>query len=333
MITWPPMTDGPVDVSIVLCTWNNSRRLALTLEAIGGCSVPAGVRWELVVVLNNCTDDTATVVRRLARQLPVVAVDEPRQGLSRARNTGLRAAGGRLVVFTDDDVSPCRDWVATYWQAYLGDPRGSYFGGRLVPDYEAGPPEPDLLPLASFPITGLDWGPRPRTLASHERFLGANWACPAEALRRAGEFDVRLGLDASLGRRRVGEEWDMMERLRGLGLQPRYLPEAVVRHFVPRHKCCLPYLAAGWEAQGHVAALRGVTTTPLLASRPDLRAACRGGPGLAGIPWRVYAAASRAAVRALLAGRRGRRGYQAYATLRFYVGVLRGHRERRRVGA
>ena len=324
------MADGRVEVSIVLCTWNNSGRLALTLQAIGRCAIPVGVRWELVVVLNNCTDDSAAVVRGLARQLPLVAVDEPRQGLSRARNAGVQAAGGRLVVFTDDDVSPCRDWIATYWHAYRGDPRGAFFGGRLVPDYEAGPPEPDLLPLASFPVAGLDWGPRPRTLASDERFLGANWACPADALHRAGEFDVELGLDASLGRRRVGEEWDMMERLRRLGLQPRYLPDAVVRHWVPRHKCRLPYLAGNWEAQGHVAALRAVTNTPLFTERPDLQAACRGGPGLAGIPWSVYAGAARAAARALLAGRRGRRGYAAYATWRFYVGVLRGHRDRRR---
>lgn len=242
-------------VSVMICTWNNCRRLALTLDAIGRCRIPAGLQWEVVIVNNNCTDDTPSVARSRRDRLPLVYVEERRQGLSRARNAGLQAATGRLVIFTDDDVTPCAEWVETYWAAYRDRPRGFYFGGRLTPDYETAAPEPDLYPLAAFPITGLDYGPRPRLLEPHERFLGANWACPADALRRVGHFDVHLGLDASLGKRRVGEEWDMMVRLRQHDILPWYVPEAVVAHFVPTHKCRLGYLAENWEAQGYCAGL------------------------------------------------------------------------------
>jgi glucosyl-dolichyl phosphate glucuronosyltransferase len=322
---------GGVDISIVVCTWNNCQRLALTLEAIGQCRIPPSVSWQIVLVNNNCSDETPSVAKRFRDQLPLLCVDEPRQGLSHARNAGLRAASGELIVFADDDITPCREWIAIYWSAYQERPRGFYFGGRLIPEYEAGPPESALLPLAGLPVAGLDWGRQPKILDSHERFLGANWACPAEALRRAGQFDVRLGLDASLGRRRVGEEWELMERLRRHEVLPWYLPDAVVAHFVPAHKCRLGYLAENWEAHGHRVGFDSVTDTPLLRRWPQLRAGCRdGGIRIAGAPWWTYYEEARWGVRYLISRARGDKAYTAYAAWRFYRGVTRGQRERGR---
>lgn len=312
-----------------MATWNNARRLRVTLESLAPSRAPAGVRWELVLVSNNCSDDTALVIRSFHGRLPLVHREEYQQGLSRARNTGIRAAEGRLIIFADDDVTPCSDWLNVYWRAYCERPEGYYFGGRLVPHFENGPPSPALMPFASLPITGLDWGHEPRALQEDERFLGANWACTAEDLRRVGGFDTRLGLDASLGRRRVGEEWDMMERLRASGIMPWYLPAAVVTHFVPAHKCRLAYVADGWEAHGHYAALRSAHVTPFLRQRPHLRPlVTAGGPTLAGVPWRTYVAAARFGVRGFLARMGGSIDYATYLSWRFALGAIRGHRER-----
>jgi GT2 family glycosyltransferase len=322
-----------MDVSVLLCTWNNCRRLAITLDAISRCAQPAGLRWELVLVANNCSDATAEVAQRFSGRLPLRHVIERTQGLSRARNTGLQAARGRLVVFTDDDVRPCRDWIQAYWLAYQERPVGYYFGGTLTCEYEDGPPEPDILALASLPITGLDWGSTPRVLAPHERFLGANWACPADALRAVGPFDHSLGLDASLGKRRVGEEWDMMHRLREHGLLPWYLPHVSVAHFVPAHKSRLEYTAATWEAAGRYSARCAMTSTPQFHRRPHLRAYCEdGAPRLAGAPWRTWAGAARFLLRWLLARAAGHKGYLDYVSWRLCRGAIAGFRERGRPG-
>jgi GT2 family glycosyltransferase len=323
-------TDRHAAVSVIMATWNNARRLRITLDALTRCVVPMGLRWELVLVANNCTDDTTLVARSFGDRLPIVYIEELRQGLSRARNAGLRSAAGHLIVFTDDDITPCRDWMDLYWGAYCERPEGFYFGGRLMPQFESGPPPPELIPFASLPISGLDWGSEPRLLREDERFLGANWACPAEALRRAGGFDTRLGLDASLGRRRVGEEWDVMDRLRSIGVMPWYLPAAVVTHFVPAHKCRLPYFAASWEAHGHYATLRSAHVTPFLRQRPHLRpVVMERGATLAGAPWRAYREAARFGLRWMLARTAGSADHAAYLSWRFAVGAIRGHRERR----
>lgn len=314
-----------MNVSVIVCTWNNARRLAVTLDAMRRCTIPGGVSWELVLVANNCTDDTPGVARSFAGLLPLRYVEERRQGLSHARNTGLASAAGPFVVFADDDVTPSPRWLAEYWAAYRAHPR-AYFGGPLTCEYESAPPEPGIARLAGMPVVGLDWGPHARELQPYERFLGANWACPAEALRAAGGFDPRLGLDASLGRRRVGEEWDLMERLRRHGFRPWYLPDAAVVHFVPSHKCRLPYTAQNWEASGFYAASRSTTCTPFFHARPHLRRYCEG-RGFARVPWAAYAGATRFAAAWVLARLRGRAGYEEYASWRFCLGVIKGARE------
>jgi glycosyltransferase involved in cell wall biosynthesis len=323
-----------MDLSIVLCTWNNCRRLAQTLDAIGRCTVPQRLRWEVVLVDNNSTDGTSGVAERFARHLPLRYVEEPRQGLSHARNTGLNRATGNLVVFADDDITPCVGWLEAYWAAYRERSTGFCFGGPLVSEFETGPPDSEILALAGPSVTGLQYGPEARVLAPHERFMGANWACPADALQAVGGFDPRLGLDASLGRRRLGEEWDLMERLRRHGILSWYLPHAVVTHFVPAGKCGIAYTAANWEGSGVYGASRAAVTTPFFHRRPHLLPYSQDRrPRLAGAPWHTYVAAARFLARWLGARMRGRNGYEAYVSWRFCRGTIRGFRERHDAGA
>lgn len=85
-------------ISVIICTWNNAKRLAITLQSFTTCSIPDDVTWEVVLVNNNCTDETDQVVGQFKGKLPLVYVREPQQSLSRARNAGLAVATGRLIV-------------------------------------------------------------------------------------------------------------------------------------------------------------------------------------------------------------------------------------------
>lgn len=233
-----------VDVSVILCTWNNCRRLAITLESFCHCRTPDDVRWELIVVANNCTDDTRQVVDRMRRPLPLVYVEEPVQGLSRAKNTGLRTASGTLVIFTDDDVLPDPGWIDTYWNAFLRQPQDSFWGGPVESEFEEPVPDQDLLSAAPYSVRGLDYGPVQRELHRDECFLSANWACPRASFARVGGFDVSLGLNSKTGAVSIGEESDIMFRLVQAGHRAMYLPEARLRHFVPRSKCTMEHILA-----------------------------------------------------------------------------------------
>jgi len=232
-----------VDVSVILCTWNNCQRLGITLESFCQCRIPGDITWELIIVANNCTDRTRGIVEGMMNRLPLVYVEEPIQGVSRALNRGLRNASGVLVIFTDDDVDPDVGWIDTYWNAFLRQPRGFFWGGPVESEFEGAMPDPDLLSVAPYSVKGLDYGPVRRELKRGECFI-ANWACPRDSFVQVGEFDVNLGLNSKTGEVSTGEESDIMFRLVQAGNHAIYLPEARIRHFVPRSKCNYEHILA-----------------------------------------------------------------------------------------
>lgn len=302
-----------VKISLIICTWNNSARLANTLDAVAKCRIPGRLNWELVLVNNNCTDDTPMLARQFAAKLSLVYVQEPIQGLSRARNAGLAAARGELVVFGDDDITPCQDWIGEYWQAYERMPQGFFFGGPVESEFETEPPAPELLALAPPSVRGLDWGRDERILGEDEGLLAANWACPIDILRRIGGFDSSIGLGAGSVRVSVGEESDLQTRLRGQGWQAYYLPRASVGHFVPASKCTLRHIADRKEAGAFHAIVSNGQPPP--------------GKWLFGTPrwlWRDLGECwMKWVARRLLFGR----AYREYVHYRALLGRVRGYRE------
>ena len=308
------MAQAPeVDLSVVLCTWNNAARLRQTLEAFCDCKAPVSFRWELVLVNNNCTDDTPQAVEDFSGRLPVVEAFEPESGLSKARNAGLQKARGQLVLFADDDVRPCPEWLMHYWDAYRNRPSGYYFGGPVRSEFESKPPPEDLLRLATPSVRGLNWGEQERVLNAQEYFIGANWACSMDELVRAGGFNDALGLNPSMGQVRVGEETDLMIRLRRNGLQGWYLPQAELVHFVPEGKCTLRHIAGREEASQAYRAATAIEEPPVVM--------------LWGAPRWVYRMAFGRWLRWIWAKLRGSKGYPEYLLYRGTLGSIRGYRE------
>jgi glycosyltransferase involved in cell wall biosynthesis len=240
-----------VQITIIIPTWNNAQRLDITLSAMARCE-RASIDCEFIVVSTPCGDRTDEIVKAWEPRLPLRHLHEHRMGLARARNTGLEAARGELVIFTDDDVKPCANWLNLYWQAFETRPQGYYFGGSIDSDYESGPPHPDLMGVAPPSIKGLHFGNQARTLDDGECFVSANWACRANELRSVGGFDEALGLHAVENQVVVGEETDLQMRLQGKGLRAWYLPDAPVAHFVPRDKSTLRHIADRYQASAEI---------------------------------------------------------------------------------
>ena len=82
--------------SVVIATYNRASELRETLRSLGHLEATGG--WELLVVDNNSTDDTALVVEEYARSAthPVRYLHETMQGRSAALNAGIRAACSRF---------------------------------------------------------------------------------------------------------------------------------------------------------------------------------------------------------------------------------------------
>src|SRR5215212_2723065 len=107
--------DRDLDITLLICTHNNVRLLARALEAIALQQAPPGIFWEVLVVDNNCTDDTPLLLRcyRADPRLPSVRLlQEARQGVGHARKRGLAQSRSRLVAFVDDDCLLPAGWIA-----------------------------------------------------------------------------------------------------------------------------------------------------------------------------------------------------------------------------
>jgi len=74
--------------------------------------------YEVIVVDNNCTDDTAEIARDLGARVVTEAV----AGVCNARHRGTQAAVGQIVISADADTVYGRDWLSKIEQAFRSDP-------------------------------------------------------------------------------------------------------------------------------------------------------------------------------------------------------------------
>lgn len=284
--------------------------MEITLKAITQMSLPPHGSWELVLVNNNCSDQTDEVAGKFMDRLPLVYVKETANGLSRARNRGLSVATGRLVIFTDDDVKPFPDWILAYWSAYQRHPENYFFGGPIVSEFEDPGFDKELIAFAPPSVRGLDWGHDEKTLGKDEYFIGPNWACPREILLSCGGFDIAKGLGARGGKVCVGEENDLMTRLQGKGWKPLYVPKAKIYHFVPGQKCTVKHIADRYEAGASEEAAQHISTERLIA----------------GIPRWMFREYLHLWKRWVFAKIRRENGYKQYMKLRRMIGIMKGIR-------
>jgi glycosyltransferase involved in cell wall biosynthesis len=152
-------------ISVVIASRNRAPLLASTLAALERQDWP-GCPFEIVVVDNASTDDTAHVIDEAVsrRRVPVMGLREDRPGKSHALNTAMAHARGDILVLTDDDVLPSRGWLATYRQA-MDETGADYAAGRILPLWEAPPPRwlsPALYGVLAIP----DGGTRRLSLAA-----------------------------------------------------------------------------------------------------------------------------------------------------------------------
>jgi glycosyltransferase involved in cell wall biosynthesis len=140
-----------MNFTVVIPTFNGETRLPRVLDKLKDCIAYsqqvewAAITWEIMIIDNNSCDRTAEVVQTYQTHWPInyplKYVFEPQQGLGFARQRAIQEARGEFVGFLDDDNFPEPDWVI---QAYLFGkerPNVGAYGGKVLPIYEATPPE------------------------------------------------------------------------------------------------------------------------------------------------------------------------------------------------
>jgi hypothetical protein len=223
-----PAAGSPApELALIVCTRDRAGFLRETLAALA--AVRAARPWELVLVNNGSRDATPTLLARFAAEAArapavpgapgaVVVVREPRAGLGRAHNAGVRAARAPVLCFTDDDCYPAPDFIDR-WGEVFDDPAVGYAGGTIELY------DPDDYPITIRPTNVPD---RRRAGAYVEAGLvqGANMAFRRDLVVAAGGFDPDLGPGGVFN----CEDLDMAARVSALGAAGGYFPGPKVWH-------------------------------------------------------------------------------------------------------
>jgi glycosyltransferase involved in cell wall biosynthesis len=243
----PDPKDAPF-ATVVVCTHNRADVLGDALRSLveDGSETPR----EVVVVDNASTDGTPEVCEKIqsASSVPFRYVVESRLGLANARNTGVAAAAGEVILFTDDDVIVEKGWVDALCRPFSETDVGAV-GGRVLPLWPA-PPPPWMLGPPADAAALPDFGTEPHDMPNDPSRLpvGANMAVRGDLLRRMDPpFDSGLGVVGGL--RIDGEEILLMQQIRS---QHRvvYVPDAVIHHRVDPRRIDMDWLRGCFFQKG-----------------------------------------------------------------------------------
>jgi glycosyltransferase involved in cell wall biosynthesis len=231
-----------MNITVAICTWNRCQLLYQALEHMTFLRIPSALNWELLVVNNDCSDATDSVLTEFESRLPLKVSYEPQVGLSHARNRAIQDARGAHIIWTDDDVLVHENWLSAYAQAFTQHPQAAFYGGPVRPYFRTTPPDwlTDSWSLVGDRYGMCDWGSLPFAIKDSRRLpIGANFAIQTSCLR-SYSFDPRLGHRRHL--RIACEEIQLFEQLLDHGLEGWWVPDARVQHQIGPDRMTIAYL-------------------------------------------------------------------------------------------
>lgn len=228
-------------LSIIICTYNRERYIYNVLKSLAENVFPKD-KYEIILVNNNCTDATEKECLRFEKDFRSVSfriVYELTQGLSSARNKGIREARGDILIYVDDDATVNKNYLKAYSDFFEQNQHSMAAGGAIIPMYESH--EPSWFSYyTKVLLTGyLYYGDKIKEFPNGKFPGGGNAAYRKEVFDRIGLFNVQLGRK---GDQLIGaEEKDIFEKMRTTGLKFYYIPDAILFHIIPSHKLTREY--------------------------------------------------------------------------------------------
>lgn len=190
-------------ISVIICCYNSGWIIARCLEALKKQVLPSDINWEVVLVDNNCTDDTVKIAAETMRDsgIDFRIVEEKEPGLANAREKGISEVKYKYVVYCDDDNLLCSNYLRTVYNLFEVHSDVGAIGGKGIAEFEC-EPDPRILPG----IEGYAIGSQ----TNHKNWLfGAGMALRTELVRDVYKSQTRFLVGRMGGELLAGDDTEL----------------------------------------------------------------------------------------------------------------------------
>lgn len=205
-----------IRLSVIVPT-RNRRKLLLerSLPAMFTQDMAAD-EFEIIVVVDGSADGTAQALGELRPPCSLRVMEQPARGASAARNAGIQAARGSLLLFVDDDIICEPDLFRLHAEAHRGARPALVYGSISIH-----PETPHSLLRCATEAWYEEYYGRLKAQGGlkflQDNFLISNSSLPRATAIDCGAFDETMA---------AKEDYEFGLRLWKLGVQFRFLPQA-----------------------------------------------------------------------------------------------------------
>ncbi len=222
-------------ISVIVCCYNSAKRIELTLEHLVNQEFQSKLDWEIILIDNNSTDDTAKVASKhmslYGSKVSFRVVQESTPGLSHARNKGFAESVYEIVLMVDDDNSLAPNYVEGVFAGFEDDQKIGMVGGLGIAQLEESPPD-WFEKYANCFAVGNQHVDESREI---EHLYGAGLALRLNALNKikASGFSSIL-TDRTGSNLMSGGDTELCYVFRMAGYQLKYLQQLTFKHHLPK---------------------------------------------------------------------------------------------------
>jgi glycosyltransferase involved in cell wall biosynthesis len=210
-----------IKYSIIICSYNRFELLTETIDSVLN-GLQGREDFEILVVDNKSTDETPSLKDKFISIKRVKYFLELTQGLSQARNRGMKEAKGDILIYLDDDIEIVENYFDVLDLIFL-DPSISISGGKVLPFKTD---IPNWLPKNFYFLVSIyDLGDSSKYV---KHLMGGNFAIRRKDALKIGLYDTSLGRNGKI--LAGNEEIDYQNRASTMGYKFYYHPKLNILH-------------------------------------------------------------------------------------------------------
>lgn len=245
-----------IGVSIIICCFNSAHRLPETIAHIGKLNRRENISVQVLVVDNSSTDNTSAVAdTELGKfsdtHLSFKIIQEPKAGLSFAREAGVDAATFEYLLFCDDDNWLDSEYISEMVRLFETRADVAAVGGTNKPYFESDPP--DWFKYFPHSYAVGEQSKKEIELLTGEKYLvGAGMGFRKSAYKRVISKGYQFYLKDRTGSKLTGGgDVELSYLFRLAGFQIAASSKLILQHYMPANRLTVEYLKKVWQSYPH----------------------------------------------------------------------------------